>query len=158
MTKNIHIHSIKETLLLASRFAKLAQVGDVLTLNGNLGAGKTEFARAFVRAKLGPEMVVQSPTFNLVNVYDDVEPALWHFDLYRLKSSEEVWELGIEEAFAEGVTLIEWPERLGGMRLKNQLDITIEILEGEKRIFHIVADESWHGRLENIDVMSADAN
>src|SRR6266700_1981101 len=102
------------TAALAARIASLARPGDVIALKGELGAGKTSFARAFIRARNGRE-AVPSPTFTLVQTYELPGGAVWHFDLYRLHSPEEAWELGIEEAFHAGIALIEWPERLGSL-------------------------------------------
>jgi tRNA threonylcarbamoyl adenosine modification protein YjeE len=96
---------------LAARLAALAQPGDIIALSGQLGAGKTSFARAFIRARGGTE-AVPSPTFTLVQLYDLPGGTVWHFDLYRLRHAEEAWELGIEDAFRDGISLIEWPERL----------------------------------------------
>src|ERR1700688_5301802 len=100
------------TAALAAHIAALARPGDVIALKGELGAGKTSFARAFIRARGGDE-TVPSPTFTLVQVYDLPDGAVWHFDLYRLRQPGDAWELGIEDAFRDGISLIEWPERLG---------------------------------------------
>jgi tRNA threonylcarbamoyl adenosine modification protein YjeE len=102
------------TVRFAWRLAMLARPGDVLALGGGLGAGKTSFARAFLRARAGdPMLEVPSPTFTLVQVYDLPGGQVWHLDLYRLAVPEEAWELGIEEAFGTAILLIEWAERLG---------------------------------------------
>jgi tRNA threonylcarbamoyladenosine biosynthesis protein TsaE len=102
---------------LAAALAASARRGDIVTLSGGLGLGKTTFARAFIRARPGGAdfAEVPSPTFTLVQVYDLPDCAVWHFDLYRLARAADAWELGIEEAFAEGISLIEWPERLGNL-------------------------------------------
>ena len=101
---------------LAARLAARARQGDVIGLQGELGSGKTTFARAFIRSLGDGREEVPSPTFTLVEIYACAgKPPVWHFDLYRLTAAEEAWELGIEEAFADGISLIEWPERLGGL-------------------------------------------
>jgi tRNA threonylcarbamoyladenosine biosynthesis protein TsaE len=114
------------TAALAARLAAGATSGDIIAVSGDLGAGKTAFARAFIRAWLGVDEEVPSPTFTLVQVYDSPRGAIWHFDLYRLKAPDEAWELGIEEAFASGISLIEWPDRLGGLLPVERLEIMLE--------------------------------
>ena len=101
------------TLRLGQALARLARPGDVIAREGALGCGKTALARAFIRARAGVEEEVPSPTFTLAQSYDTADGTVWHFDLYRLEKAEDALELGIEEAFAEAITLIEWPERLG---------------------------------------------
>jgi tRNA threonylcarbamoyladenosine biosynthesis protein TsaE len=112
------------TAALAARIARLARPGDVIALKGELGAGKTSFARAFIRARGGAEAVA-SPTFTLVQTYEVGDAAIWHFDCYRLRHPDEAWELAIEDAFAEGISLIEWPERLGPLVPPRRLEITL---------------------------------
>ena len=112
------------TAALAARIAALAQRSDVIALKGELGAGKTSFARAFIRARGGLEPV-PSPTFTLVQVYELGAGAIWHIDGYRLRHPEEAWELAIEDAFTDGISLIEWPERLGSLIPARRLEITL---------------------------------
>lgn len=103
------------------------KTGDVVGLKGDLGVGKTTLARAIVRAACGdPAMIVPSPTFTLVEVYETPRGTFWHFDLYRLEAPEQVFELGWEEALAEGIAIVEWPERLGPL-LPKHLSVTLEI-------------------------------
>jgi tRNA threonylcarbamoyladenosine biosynthesis protein TsaE len=138
------------TAALAARISALAEVGDVIALKGDLGCGKTSFARSFIRARGGAEEV-PSPTFTLVQIYELGSAAIWHFDLYRIKSPEEAWELGIEDAFSEGISLIEWPERLGPLLPRRRLEI--EFLYGdqpEARRALIDAGEGWRQRLPGI--------
>lgn len=134
---------------LAQRVAPLAHRGDVIALSGDLGAGKTLFARAFVNALPGPEEEVPSPTFTLVQTYRRGELEVWHFDLYRLESPEEAWELGLEEALAEGVTLIEWPERLGGALPADRLELRLSH-EGEGRRAVLEGHGTWPPRLAHL--------
>jgi tRNA threonylcarbamoyladenosine biosynthesis protein TsaE len=115
----------KSTAAFAARLAGLARPGDVIGLSGDLGAGKTSFARAFIQARGGDE-TVPSPTFTLVQTYDLPGGAIWHFDLYRLRAAEEAWELGIEEAFQTGISLIEWPERLGALLPARSLGVALD--------------------------------
>ena len=112
------------TASLAARIAGLARPGDVIALKGELGAGKTSFARAFIRARGGGESV-PSPTFTLVQMYELDAATIWHFDCYRLRHPDEAWELAIEDAFAEGISLIEWPERLGHLLPRRRLQIAL---------------------------------
>jgi tRNA threonylcarbamoyladenosine biosynthesis protein TsaE len=139
------------TAVFAARLAPLAKPGDVIALNGDLGAGKTTFARAFIRACgiVGEE--VPSPTFTLVQIYEAADAAIWHFDLYRLTAADEAWELGIEEAFASGISLIEWPDRLGALLPRRCLAITFEFGERpEARRAVVEGDAGWRARLTEI--------
>ncbi len=112
------------TAAAATVLAKLSRPGDIFCLHGGLGAGKTTFARGFLRA-LAVEEEIPSPTFNLVLTYDTARGAVWHFDLYRLNAPDEVIELGMEDAFADGICLIEWPDRLGPWLPENRIEIRL---------------------------------
>ena len=106
---------------------------DVVALQGGLGVGKTTLARAILRAASGdPALIVPSPTFTLVEVYDTPVGVFWHFDLYRLEEPEQVFELGWEEARADGVALVEWAERLGTLLPRERLTVTLA-MEGDGR-------------------------
>ena len=111
------------TAELAARISALAEPGDVIALRGDLGTGKTSFARAFIRARSNRDTEVPSPTFTLAQVYELELAVIWHFDLYRLAGPEEAWELGIEDAFSDGISLIEWAERLGPLLPERRLEI-----------------------------------
>jgi tRNA threonylcarbamoyladenosine biosynthesis protein TsaE len=101
------------TEALGRKLAALARPGDVVLLEGPIGAGKSCLARAFIRARLGDQEEVPSPTFTLVQVYDDRGTEIWHADLYRLTHPDEVRELGLDQAFETSICLVEWPDRLG---------------------------------------------
>jgi tRNA threonylcarbamoyladenosine biosynthesis protein TsaE len=121
------------TETLGATLAARLKPGDVVGLKGDLGAGKTTLARAIIRAAAAdPELIVPSPTFTLVEVYDTPRGAFWHFDLYRLDNPEQVYELGWEEALAEGIVLLEWPERLGSL-LPQHLSVTLELASEDGR-------------------------
>jgi tRNA threonylcarbamoyladenosine biosynthesis protein TsaE len=110
------------TARLAAAIAARARPGDVIALKGELGAGKTIFARAFIEARGGAE-AVPSPTFTLVQIYQLPGGGVWHIDAYRLREPDEAWELGIEEALRDGISLFEWPERLGRLVPPRRLEI-----------------------------------
>jgi tRNA threonylcarbamoyladenosine biosynthesis protein TsaE len=140
------------TAALASRVAGLVVPGDIIALKGDLGAGKTSFARAFIRACGDAHEEVPSPTFTLVQIYQTDAVAIWHFDLYRLEAAEEAWELGIEEAFASGVSLIEWPERLASLLPQRRLEITLDFGDRpQTRRAFLVSDAGWRARLAGVD-------
>jgi tRNA threonylcarbamoyladenosine biosynthesis protein TsaE len=140
--------SLAATEALAVRIAGLARPPDVVALRGGLGAGKTSFARLFIAARAGRPLEVPSPTFTLVQSYDLPGGTIWHFDLFRLKLADEAWELGIEQAFADGISLIEWPERLGALLPEDRLDLTLEPgATPDSRVATLEAHGSWRDRL-----------
>ena len=114
----------EETAQIGKRISALSRQGDVFALYGTLGMGKSVFARAFIQNLCG-KTEVPSPTFTLVQTYDAPEFEIYHFDLYRLKSAEEIFELGIEEAMYEGVCLIEWPEKMASYLPRKTIKVTI---------------------------------
>lgn len=118
------------TAALAAKLAGIAEPGDVIVLIGDLGAGKTSFARAFVTAK-GGDGEVPSPTFTLVQLYELADGDVYHFDLYRLEEAEEIFELGIEDAMSDSISLIEWPDRMGAYLPFERLDIVMIIGDQE---------------------------
>lgn len=124
------------TRRLADRLALALAPGDVVALVGDLGAGKTELARAIIRAfTADPEAEVPSPTFTLVQTYDSLETTLWHFDLYRLEAPDDALELGIEEALEDGISLIEWPDRLGSWLPRRAVILRLAIVDdGARRV------------------------
>jgi tRNA threonylcarbamoyladenosine biosynthesis protein TsaE len=125
--RELELPDLAATEALARRLASVVRVGDVIAVSGGLGAGKTAFARAFIRARAAasPALEVPSPTFTLVQLYELPGAPVWHFDLYRLVAADEAWELGLEEALAEAITLIEWPERLGSLLPVERLDVAL---------------------------------
>src|SRR5205814_8845780 len=123
--------------------------GAVVALSGTLGAGKTTFARGFIAARAGRPVEVPSPTFTLVQTYEFASGAIWHFDLYRLERADEAIELGIDEAFADGISLIEWPERLGGLLPGLRLDVRL-VFDGTGRRAVLAATAGWQARLATL--------
>lgn len=134
------------TAALGARLAGIARPGDVIALHGDLGAGKTTLARALIRQLAGAETEAPSPTFTLVQTYETPGLAIWHFDLYRLENPGEARELGLEEA-VDGLTLIEWPERLGRDLPRTRLEVRLSF-EGTGRIARLVDFCDWSTRLD----------
>ena len=120
-----YCHSEEETIKLAQSLAKISKVGDVWALFGTLGAGKSVFSRAFIQ-ELSKAKEVPSPTFTLLQTYDAGDVEIYHYDLYRIKSREEIWELNIEEALHEGICLIEWGEIIQDALPKNYIHISFK--------------------------------
>jgi tRNA threonylcarbamoyladenosine biosynthesis protein TsaE len=112
------------TTALGARLAELLRKGDTVLLEGPIGAGKSHLARALIRARLGRMEDVPSPSFTLVQTYES-DPDIWHADLYRLSHPDEVLELGLEDAFATAICLVEWPDRLGPHLPKDALRLRL---------------------------------
>nr|WP_276591776.1 tRNA (adenosine(37)-N6)-threonylcarbamoyltransferase complex ATPase subunit type 1 TsaE [Sphingomicrobium nitratireducens] len=121
-----------ETRALGAKVARLLQPGDVITLQGPLGAGKTSFARGLIEA-LGHEGEVPSPSFAIVQPYDHLDLPVWHVDLYRLEDPSELEELGLD-ATEDSVLLVEWPEMAGRWDHALQLEIAIDEALGARRL------------------------
>ena len=110
----------------ATALSRFVAPGRIFSLSGPLGAGKSELARAMIEASCGPQDDIPSPTFTLVQTYEpDNMPVIMHFDLYRLDAPEEALELGIEDAFIDAVSLVEWPQRLAGYLPRSALTIAL---------------------------------
>jgi len=126
-----------DTDQLAKRLAPLLRAGDCVLLSGPIGAGKSHFARALIRARLGRMEEVPSPSFTLVQTYAaDVE--IWHADLYRLTHPDEVLELGLEAAFATAICLVEWPDRLGQLAPPDALHVSLAVeAEGRRAVLRL---------------------
>lgn len=118
--------------------------GDVVALSGPLGAGKTTLARAVIAALTGRNEA-PSPTFTLVETYETAHFPLFHFDLYRLEKAEDVWELGLEEAL-DGVSLIEWPERIEALLPASTLLVRLS-MDGKARRALVRGGDDWQDRL-----------
>lgn len=136
-----------ETLAIAAEFAATLRPGDVVALTGDLGAGKTVFTRG-VAAALGVTGEVTSPTFTLIQEYRGGIP-LYHMDLYRLNSEREILDIGVEEYFyGDGICLVEWAEKLGGLLPADAIRVTIRHVDRQSREITIERPSDGEGRLE----------
>ena len=136
--------SLAATEALAARLAARARPGDAILLEGPLGAGKTAFARAFLRAAAGdPALEVPSPSFTLLQSYETKLGPVHHFDLWRLDGPAALHELGFEEALAD-IVLVEWPDRLGRFRPADALILRLVPIDETTRALTLTG---WDGRL-----------
>ncbi len=119
--------------------------GDVIALSGELGAGKTTLARGILRG-LGFMGDVASPTFPIVQPYDQLEPPLWHVDLYRIESPAELDQLALDEAKQEAALVIEWPERLGDALWEDSLQLRLDLERGGARFLTAIVPTAWKDR------------
>ena len=142
----IHLPDASATEALARRIAPLLVSGDTILLAGEIGSGKSTFARALIKQRLleiGQDEDVPSPTFTLVQTYDAGHVEIWHCDLYRLTDPDEVLDLGLEEAFEQAVCLIEWPDRLGKLAPANALRIELTEASDDARLLTYSSSSGW---------------
>ena len=126
------------------RLAGILRAGDVVTLSGPLGVGKTALARAVLHA-LGHSGDVPSPTFAIVQPYEELNPPVWHVDLFRVERESELEELGLDSA-ADSVLLVEWPERAGEGGWADALRLALEFDQGGARRLTAVVPPAWLDR------------
>ena len=149
----VDLPDLAATERLAARVAGLARPGEAVLLSGPLGAGKSAFARAFVRSWVGdPAAEVPSPTFTLIQPYDGPRGAVWHCDLYRLGDPDELQELGIDQGMTEAVLLVEWPDRLGAELPVDRLELAFEMCQQaqDARLVTMAGAGVWAARLAGL--------
>ena len=132
------------TARLGAQLALVARPGDVITLSGPLGVGKTALARGFIAA-LGHSGEVPSPSFAIVQPYDELDPPVWHVDLYRVEQASELEELGLDSA-AHAVLLVEWSERAGAGAWPDALRLSLEFGQDGARSLTVRVPPAWEGR------------
>jgi len=146
----VSLEDLVDTSLFAGGVAKFVKKGDVIALQGDLGSGKTTFVNFFINFLSSEFVQVTSPTFNLVQIYETETCPVWHFDLYRLKKVDEIYEAGIEQALVEGISLIEWPEIADKVLPPDRLNLKINIGKGEKRIVNITGYGNWKDNIKQV--------
>lgn len=146
------LSSSEETAALAQRLAPHLTAGDVLLLEGDIGAGKTHFARSLIQSLLVVPEDVPSPTFTLVQVYEAAGFDIWHVDLYRLTSPDDVVELGLVEAFDDALCLVEWPDRLAELAPEEALTLRLTMTDqpGVRHLTLSATSSRWTALLSDL--------
>lgn len=148
----VELPSETATADFAARLSPLLRAGDTILLEGPIGAGKTHFARAAIKARLraaNRDEDVPSPTFTLVQTYDDGDTEIWHADLYRLTGQGDIAELGLEEAFRDAIVFVEWPDRLGENQPTGALRLAFSDgpTEASRHLVLTSSDPDWRDRI-----------
>lgn len=149
---SLELSSLERTEILGKILGSVAEPGDVITLEGGLGAGKTALTQALARGlNVDPAIYVTSPTFSLLHIYQGRIP-LHHMDLYRLGGEEEIESLGFTEYFySNGITVIEWPERLGDLMPRERLHIQLVITGKTSRQAYLTGyGNHWQKKVADI--------
>lgn len=142
---DFRLNTAADTAHFGAVVARELRRGEAVCLDGPLGAGKSVLARGLVRAIIPGEHDIPSPTFTLVQFYRGPKFPIAHFDLYRLTSAAEAFEIGLDEALADGAVVVEWAVRLGHHLPANRLDIDLGV-EGEARRARLTPHGAWEGR------------
>ena len=138
-------HNSKETYEIGFNMGKSAKAGDVYCLDGDLGVGKTVFTQGFAKG-LGINEPINSPTFTIVQEYHEGRLPLYHFDVYRIADSDEMYEIGYEEyVYGDGVSVIEWPQLIDDILPEKRYDVTIS------------KDYSRHDNYRKIEIQKTEA-
>ena len=141
----IETNSEKETFELGKKIGENAKAGQIYTLTGDLGVGKTVFTQGLA-AGLGITEPVNSPTFTILQVYEEGRMPFYHFDVYRIADSDEMYEIGYEEyVYGDGVSVIEWPQLIDDILPENRYDVTIS------------KDYSRHDNYRKIEIQKTEA-
>jgi len=131
----IAVNGLSDLPQVAKQLLNFASNEKVYIFEGDMGAGKTTFIKAFCKV-LGVEDVVSSPTYSIVNEYESPGRSVFHFDFYRIKDIQEAYDLGYEEYFyGGGICLIEWPERVAELLPAHFLKVEIAIVDENRRVF-----------------------
>ena len=141
------LNNIKDTIKLGQKLAKISKKDDIFCLKGDLGTGKTTLARSFIKFLTNSNKVL-SPTFPMLLTYEYDNNIIWHYDMYRLKNPNDVWNLSLEDALNNGIIIIEWPEIIEHLIPHKRIDIIIKDLNNETRSAEVIANQKF---LKNIN-------
>ncbi len=134
----ITLHNEQDSIEFAHNFSKTLTAGTIVTFSGDLGSGKTFICREVIKSLCGPDTKVTSPTFNLLQTYQAPNFVIYHFDLYRLKSRDEIYELGIEDAWNNNLCLIEWSEIIASLLPENHIQIKLKVISNIERSLELI--------------------
>jgi len=140
------LNNIKDTIKLGKKLAEFSKNGDIFCLKGALGTGKTTLARAFIKYLTNNDKVL-SPTFPLLLTYEYENNIIWHYDMYRLENTEDIWNLSMEEALNDGIILIEWPEIIEKLLPRTKIDIIIKDVNHNARSVEISANKEFKQKI-----------
>ena len=158
MQRSLILSSMKDTIQFGQLLAENVVAGDTVLLSGDVGVGKTALARSCIQARLseiGAMEDVPSPTYTLVQVYDLTTTQIWHADLYRLNSIDELYELGLDQAFEESICLIEWPNLLGSLRPEGALSLQMDAIDDDRRRVSLEwSDHKWDSMITQLEYLS----
>ena len=144
----LKLKNVEATQKFGRDMAQALTPGETLLLKGDLGLGKTTLSQAIIGTLLQEDSPISSPTFNMVHLYDHGTFPIWHVDLYRLDRPEDWQELGLEET-AEGLTLIEWPEKAAAFLPSDALGIHL-VEENANRAAHLYGNAHWRLKLKHL--------
>ena len=158
MQRSLILSSMKDTIQFGQLLAENVVAGDTVLLSGDVGVGKTALARSCIQARLseiGAMEDVPSPTYTLVQVYDLTTTQIWHADLYRLNSIDELYELGLDQAFEESICLIEWPNLLGSLRPEGALALQMDAIDDDRRRVSLEwSDCKWDSTISLLEYLN----
>ncbi|MEC8100020.1 MAG: tRNA (adenosine(37)-N6)-threonylcarbamoyltransferase complex ATPase subunit type 1 TsaE [Pseudomonadota bacterium] len=143
----LNINSEKQTKSIANNLYQLSKIGDIFALYGNIGVGKTTFARHFINGAVDKQNI-SSPSYNIYFIYESIKAPIFHMDAWRLKSGFDILNLGISDYFNEAIFLIEWANKIESHLPSNKLKVKLEYNENI-RTLTFDGDETWKKRLEN---------
>ena len=147
LKKNIKANSEKDTKNIAEILYKISKKGDIFGLSGDIGSGKTTFARYFIK-KGSKTKIVPSPSYNIYFKYDTKKSAIYHLDAWRLNDAKEILNLGIIEHLEESILIVEWPENINKFLPSNMLTINFTINKKNRSLF-LLGNEEWKKRIKS---------